>query len=306
MNEYFRRNVEGKCKTAKAMRGRVNKYLIPVIGKMRIDAVEPMHISNMLDRIIKAGAPTTANDVLSYSKQIFNHAIKRHIIKHNPAAAFDITDAGGTESARERFLSQDEITKLFKAMSESEKFTRHHYLCTKLLLMLGCRKGELFKAKRTDFDLTEAVWRMSLENKTKSAITIPLPSQAVAIINELIQFEIDGSEYLLPAQGVRTSMSGYISDSYLNKPIKNWVFPLMADVPNFHIHDLRATMKSHMGKMGIDRFVSERCLNHKTEGMEGVYDRGDYFRERKAALELWAEFLDSCEQSATKQASLRM
>jgi len=70
----------------------------------------------------------------------------------------------------------------------------------------------------------------------------------------------------------------------------------MGDVPNFHIHDLRATMKSHMGKMGIDRFVSERCLNHKIEGMEGVYDRGDYFRERKAALELWAEFLDSCEQ----------
>jgi hypothetical protein len=78
VNEYFRRNVEGKCKTAKARRGRVNKYLIPAIGKLRIDAVEPMHISNMLDRIIKAGAPTTANDVLSYSKQIFNYAIKRH------------------------------------------------------------------------------------------------------------------------------------------------------------------------------------------------------------------------------------
>jgi integrase len=297
VDEYFRRNVEDKCKTAKAMRGRVNKYLIPVIGKMRIDAVEPMHISNMLDRIIKAGAPTTANDVLSYSKQIFNHAIKRHIIKHNPAAAFDIRDAGGTERARERFLSQDEITKFFKAMSESEKFTRHHYLCTKLLLITGCRKGELFKAKRTDFDLTAAVWRMSLENKTNSAITIPLPSQAVAIISELIQFQIDGSEYLLPAQSIRTSKSGYISESYLNKPIKNWVFPLMVDVPNFHIHDLRATMKSHMGKMGIDRFVSERCLNHKIVGMEGVYDRGDYFNERKAALALWADFLDSCEQS---------
>lgn len=36
-----------------------------------------MHISNMLNQIIDAGAPTTANDILSNTKQIFNYAVKR-------------------------------------------------------------------------------------------------------------------------------------------------------------------------------------------------------------------------------------
>ncbi len=76
VNDYFARHVDGKCKTAKAMRGRIDKYLIPSIGKLRIDAVKPIHVANMLDSIVNAGAPTTANDVLTYSKQIFNHASK--------------------------------------------------------------------------------------------------------------------------------------------------------------------------------------------------------------------------------------
>jgi len=54
-------------------------------------------------------------------------------------------------------------------------------------------------------------------------------------------------------------------------------------------------MRTHLGKLGVDRFVAERCLNHKIAGMEGVYDAGDYFTERKAALDKWAMFLESCE-----------
>ena len=295
VDDYFKRNIEGKCITAKSIRQRVDKHLTPVIGKMKIDAVLPMHISNMLDACVDAGAPTTASDILSLAKRIFNHAIKRHTIIHNPAAAFDLSDAGGAESSRTRFLSEAELIQLFKAMTAAEKFTRHHYLVTKLLMLVGCRKGELFKAKRTDFDLINTTWTMSEDNKTKSAMTIPLSVPALAIITELMQFKLDGSEYLLPTNGTRVSVSGHVSDNYLTKPIKDLVYPLMIDVDPFTIHDFRRTMRTHLGKLRVDRFVAERCLNHKIPNMEGVYDAGDYFTERKAALEQWAAFLESCE-----------
>ncbi|HGN8863843.1 TPA: integrase, partial [Klebsiella michiganensis] len=29
--------------------------------------------------------------------------------------------------------------------------------------------------------------------------------------------------------------------------------------------------------------VAERCLNHKLKGVEGIYDRYDYFQEREVA-----------------------
>jgi integrase len=291
VDDFFKRNIS-ECKSAIQIRQRVDNYIIPAIGAMKIEAVKPMHISNMLDGI---SAPSAANKVLSITKRLFNHAIKRHTIDSNPAAAFDISDAGGTLTGRSRFLSESEIIELFKAMSASEKFTRHQYLTTKLLFLLGCRKGELFKAKRAEFDLADAEWVMSTDNKTQSALTVPLSVPAIEIITELMQYQIDDSEYLLPSMGVRGSSSGHVCSNYLCAPVQKLVYPLMVGVEPFVLHDLRRTMRTHLGKLGVNRFVAERCLNHKIAGMEGVYDAGDYLPERRAALDKWAMFLESCE-----------
>jgi hypothetical protein len=35
---------------------------------------------------------------------------------------------------------------------------------------------------------------------------------------------------------------------------------------------------------GVPGHVAERCLNHKLKGVEGIYDRYDYFDERYQAL----------------------
>ena len=282
VDDFFKRNIDGKIKGAIASRQLVDNHLIPVIGKMKVDAVLPMHISNLLDGIT---TPTTSNKILSIAKRLFNHAIKRHAITHNPAAAFDISDAGGSMPDRDRFLSEAELIELFKAMQTSKGFIRRHYLVMKLLLLVGCRKNELYKAARADFDLDAATWTMSLDNKTQSALTVPLSKPALAIIRELMQVEIN--EYLLPGK-----VTGHVGIGYLNMALTN----LVVDIEPFRIHDLRRTMRTHLGNLGVNRFVAERCLNHKIPGMEGVYDAGDYFTERKAALDKWAMFLESCER----------
>ncbi|MEI7995566.1 MAG: integrase family protein, partial [Methylococcaceae bacterium] len=206
VNDFFKRNIDGKIKSGVALRQRVDNHLIPVIGKMKVDAVLPMHISNLLDGI---ATPTAANKILSITKRIFNHAIKRHSITHNPASAFDISDAGGSMPDRDRFLSESELIMLFKAMQTSKGFIRRHYLVMKLLLLVGCRKNELYKAKREDFDLNAATWTMSLDNKTQSALTVPLSMPALVIITELMQIEIN--EYLLPGK-----MTGHVGIGFLN------------------------------------------------------------------------------------------
>ena len=35
--------------------------------------------------------------------------------------------------------------------------------------------------------------------------------------------------------------------------------------------------------------MAERCLGHKLHGVEGTYDRHDYFKERRAALDQWTD-----------------
>ena len=60
---------------------------------MKAEDVKPRDIDDMLQVIIKRGAPTVANDVLRWTKRIFDFAIKRHVVETNPASAFDPSDA---------------------------------------------------------------------------------------------------------------------------------------------------------------------------------------------------------------------
>ena len=97
------------------------------------------------------------------------------------------------------------------------------------------------------------------------------------------------SEYLFPARrlihmkaGVpRKNRFGHISPDTLNVALHR--LPLN-DVEQFTVHDMRRTARTHMAAMGVDRFVAERALNHKVRDIEGVYNRYDYFEERKTAL----------------------
>ena len=62
------------------------------------------------------------------------------------------------------------------------------------------------------------------------------------------------------------------------------------------VHDLRRTARSHLGALGIDVIVAEKCLNHTLGGLVDVYDRGNYLPQRRKALELWTSFLVCCEE----------
>ena len=42
--------------------------------------------------------------------------------------------------------------------------------------------------------------------------------------------------------------------------------------------------------------IAERCLNHKIKGLVGVYNRHDYFVERRAGLQMWADLLAEAER----------
>jgi len=74
--------------------------------------------------------------------------------------------------------------------------------------------------------------------------------------------------------------------------------PLMPGVEPFCVHDFRRTARTHLVALGVDPHIAERCLNHKIKDVEGIYNRHDYFDERRKALELWAHLLEACEKGS--------
>jgi integrase len=187
-------------------------------------------------------AEAVANDVLRWTRRMFDFAVKRHMAQYNPASAFDLSDAGGKEEARERALSREELVLLFEAMRTAKGFSHENLLAVKLLLVLAVRKQELTGARWAEFDLDKAVWYLPAERtKTETAIDIPLPSQAIEALRDLHRLAC-GSEWVFPARKAQHRMIPHIHENTLNVALSK-VKPLMPGAPSFCVHDLRRTAR---------------------------------------------------------------
>ncbi|WP_241573752.1 tyrosine-type recombinase/integrase [Rosenbergiella nectarea] len=270
------------------------KDIAPTISRLALCKVTPIDVRAILQNITESGRPTIANDALLYMKQLFNHGIKLGLIQNNPAAAFKVNDAGGVENSRERALSLEEVNRVFQIFREnSDSFSRDNYLACALLILLAVRKSELTEAPWAEFNLVEKKWFLPKErSKSGVGIVIPLPELAVEILNELKVRSCE-SQFVFPNR--RVSKSQHMGKDTLNRAIaklfgiepgkKKQPPNVMGSIEYFTVHDLRRTSRSLLASLHVPPHVAERCLNHKLKGIEGIYDRHDYFEERKDAIE---------------------
>ncbi|EEW7051079.1 site-specific integrase, partial [Escherichia coli] len=265
------------------------------IGHMKAEDVKPRHIDEMLKAIVDRGAPTIATDVLRWTRRIFDYGIKRHVLEINPCSAFEVSDAGGKESSRDRWLTREELIRFFQAMRTAKGFSRQNELTFKLLLALCVRKMELCAARWEEFDLDNAVWHLPEErSKNGDPIDIPLVPPVIEWLKELRVLSCN-SAWVLPARKMQHRMIPHIQESTLPVALAK-VRAEMPEVPDFTIHDFRRTARTHLAALGVDPVVAERCLNHRIKGVEGIYNRYQYFDERTSALAKWTNLLVSLER----------
>jgi len=134
----------------------LRRHIYPVLGSVAPTDVQPAQIDHVLTRIVDGGAPTVANDALRYLTRMFKMAVRNHWVERNPAAEFDLLDAGGEEVSRDRWLTLEELQQLAKAMQTTPNFGRENELSVWLLLALCVRKMELLSARWDAFVTSQA------------------------------------------------------------------------------------------------------------------------------------------------------
>jgi integrase len=68
----------------------------------------------------------------------------------------------------------------------------------------------------------------------------------------------------------------------------------LSSVSGWTLHDLRRTVVSGMAALGVAPHVADKILNHQTgtiSGVAAVYQRHEFMKERREALELWGEHI---------------
>jgi integrase len=240
--------------------------------------------------------------LLNTTNRLFAHAAGKRIITANPCSGIELTAILGQRPARRQrlMLTEKELRVILPSI---DTVGRENGLSFRILLATAVRSGELCLAEWSEFKLEEGLWtvpagRIKTRSSNNSAFTVPLSPPVIGWLKEL-RGNAAGSRYVLPARGDRRreAIGGDLpqAENTLSAAIDRYLQARPGVVREFSPHDLRSTARSHLRAMGVERDIAERVLNHMLPGMEGIYDKGDYLKERRAALELWSRFLAACE-----------
>lgn len=271
----------------------------PILGDLRARDVRLPHVVQVVDRILDRGAKRKANLVLSLMRQMFRHGLGRGIVDTDPTLGLTKKQVGGKESPADRNLSETEIQELHRLLPACGLSARMQSGLW-LILATGARVGELLRARWEDIDEETGLWRIPAENAKNQREHVihlsPFAKRHLGVIGAL-----RSGPFLFPGQKPDTA----ISDKALTKAVRDRIRPtpltkrtprsatLVLSRGDWTPHDLRRTMASRMGDLGVKPHIIERCLNHIQQGIVGVYQRQEYLAERKAAFDRWGARLEA-------------
>ena len=166
-------------------------------------------------------------------------------------------------------LTDDEIRVLWLSLPQLRSPACQRVI--KFCLVTGQRIGEVTGLRRSELDLARKVWNIpGSRTKNGHPHSVPLSPMALEIIGE--SFDV-----------VRRM---YVSDT-----IRENQFGL----PRWTTHDLRRTALTKMAELGVAPIVLGHVANHRTTTKAGitlgVYVQHAYEKEKREALELWANRL---------------
>jgi integrase len=270
------------------------KDILPRIGHLKSTDVLPAEIIHLVERVEKR-SPTVARRVFEIVSVIFAHGVAKKLVETNPCASLKVTAIlGARKPTRTRVkLTASQLKLLLPALAETG---RSNELALKILLATCLRKNELIRARWEHVDLDNGIWRIpDAHSKNKIGFEVPLAFQVQEWFLSLKELAGD-SPLVLPSRiHGANRRDKTISVSTLNATIERLIKRLDCGF-EFAPHDLRSTAKSYLAELGVDPVVSELCLNHRLRGLEGIYNRHSYFKERGAALTLWANCIAAFER----------
>ena len=205
LQEYLPYAVQHK-RSADGDESKLRVHILPRFGTRRLDAITPRDIQLYHGEVKGTHCAATANRHLSLLSKLFKLAVQWERAERNPCAG---VKKFRENNQRERFLSEDEIQRLFRAMDEEPN--RVAVAALKFLLLTGLRKEEGLQARWEHVDLERGVLFLPHTKSGKSRTAV-LNDEARALLGQMER--VAGNPYVFP---------GRVPGQPLNNP--NKAFP---------------------------------------------------------------------------------
>ncbi len=282
---YLDKHVRPNLRSAAATERRLCKNVIPVIGGRPLAELHRREVNRVIDPILERGSPVEAARCCEDVRAMLRWAVARGDLDHNPMEGMR---KPATSQPRERVLDDDEIRTLWNGLQDALPRSKACQRVVKLCLVTAQRVGEVSGMHPGEFDLAAGLWTIpGARSKNKHAHTVPLSSLAVEIIEQALA-DAGGTDFLFPNADGEPLPSHAVA-----KTIR-----LAQDrfgLDHWTLHDLRRTAVTGMAGLGIAPIVLGHVIIHRGVTRAGVtlsvYVQYDHAKEKREALDLWAERL---------------
>lgn len=232
------------------------KHLLPVFGDEYLSQITPDHIVRYkTQRRRENAAASSINKELAFCKHAFNLAIREwEWVRDNP---FSKVSMEKLPSLRVRYLTREEFERLHQVCNDRLK------PIVLLAVNTGMRQDEILSLTWQNVDLSRGA--ITLEHtKNGERRGIPMIETVKKLLSEQNKVRHIKSDYVF------TTSTGTKIDA---SKVRNWFRQACkkAGITDFRFHDLRHTCASWLAQNGVDLYVVQRILGHKTIAMTMRY-----------------------------------
>ncbi|CAH1689934.1 Putative protein IntB [Hyphomicrobiales bacterium] len=258
----------------------------PSLGRRPIREITAPEILETLRRVEIRGRYQSAQKLRSTIGSVFRYAVATARADNDPTFALRGALTAPKAKSRAALTDPKAFGALLRTIDSYEGLPTTK-VALKLSALLFPRPGELRAAHWSEFNLAEGVWTVpEARMKMRRPHRVPLPKQAVAILNDVQQLTGDGSFVFPSARSVLRPMS----ENTLNGALRRLGFTK----EEMTSHGFRASASSMLNESGYwHPDAIERQLAHVEENSaRRAYARGEHWDERVRMMTWWADYLD--------------
>lgn len=284
-DQFFRR--EGKnLRSSKERRATFDRLILPALGDRLVVEIKRSEITSLLDDIEEGRGPVMADAALAALRRLLNWFASRSDDFRSPIVR-GMARTKPRERARERVLTDDELRVIWRtADADIGPFGP----MVQFILLTATRRNEA--ADMTPAEVTGTDWTIpAARYKGKRDHVVPLSGGAQQVLQRVLR---DGGEYVFTTGKRRI---GHALGDGLERPISGFSkfkrkFDKACGVTGWGLHDLRRTARSLMSRAGVPSDHAERCLGHVIGGVRGIYDRHEFYEEKRSGFDLLARQIE--------------
>jgi len=285
--------IESKMRAGETMAAILENYLVFKRGELKLRSyveierhlmknAKPLHalqlgkitrrdIAGRISTIAAELSGSSANRLRAALSAFFAWAIREGLIDSNPVIGTNRWD----EKSRDRVLPDDELKIIWDALGTDDYST-----VVKLLMLTGQRLNEVAGLRWAEIDGDRIVLPPS-RTKNSREHAVPITDSVRALVGGRQR----NGEFVF----------GRNHWARCKERLDQHIKEMGGDLPHWTHHDIRRSVASGMGELGIAPHIIEVVLSHISGfrgGVAGVYNRATYEREKRVALERWANHVE--------------